>query len=177
MNTTIYLDVDGVLNAVGINAPTTTGWPGYVAKRVNGHKITYAPDLVGRINALAARDDVTIKWLTTWEHDAPRDLAPAIGLYGRDWEVLTGFQDAWRGKNWWKLVAIDADVKANPGNRWVWLDDDIAGEPDAIEWARRNHNGIWISPQFRQGLTVAQLTSVDQFLDAGKLIGTGGYNG
>lgn len=173
--TTIYLDVDGVLNAVSVRAPMTTGWPGYVVKRVNGYRITYAPDLIGRINALAARDDVTIKWLTTWEDDAPRVLAPAVGLYGHNWTVLHGDQDDFSGRDWWKLKAIDADVAAHPEDRFVWLDDDIAAEPDAVEWARRRNNGIWISPRMREGLTVAQLDSVDMYLDAGKLIGTGGY--
>lgn len=178
MTTTIYLDVDGVLNAVGMRVPTTTGWPGYVACRVNGFRIMYAPAAIDRINQMAKRDDVTIKWLTTWEHDAARLLSPAIGLDGEDWEVLTGFQDAYRGKDWWKLKAVTDDTANNqPGDRWVWLDDDIAGEPDAVEWARNRHDGIWISPRFREGLTLAQMTSVDQYLDAGKLIDTGGYNG
>lgn len=175
---TIYLDVDGVLNALSVRAPMNTGWPGYVVKRVNAYRITYAPDLIGRINALAARDDVTIKWLTTWEHEAPRMLAPAVGLYGGDWEVLTGFHEDYAGKDWWKLKAITDDVaNAQPGDRWVWLDDDIAAEPDAVEWARNRNDGIWLSPRIREGLTVAQLDSVDMYLDAGKLIDTGGYHG
>jgi hypothetical protein len=177
VNTTIYLDVDGVLNAVSMRVPTSTGWPGYEAKRVNGYRIMYAPAVVDRINRLAERDDVTIKWLTTWEHDAAQILSPQIGLNGQGWEVLTGCQDAHSGRDWWKLQAIDADVAAHPEDGFVWLDDDIAAEPDAVEWARRRNNGIWISPRMREGLTLPQLVAVDQYLDAGKLIGTGGYHG
>lgn len=88
MSTTIYLDVDGVINAIGRTHPEPkhTGFPEYKSIMANGYQIAYAPELIAMLNALAARDDVTIKWLTTWEHDAAKVLSPLIGLDGMDWQ-------------------------------------------------------------------------------------------
>ena len=160
MSTTIYLDVDGVINAVTKRAPTSTGWGEYARRKVNSFAIMFAPDLVTALNELAARDDVTIKWLTTWEKDAAEDLSPALGINGQDWAVLTGDQEAWRGGDWWKLAAITADVEETAPEQFFWIDDDLAGEAAALSWLDSRPEGAAITPNMRLGLTLAHIDEI-----------------
>ncbi|MEV4991253.1 HAD domain-containing protein [Pseudarthrobacter sp. LMD1-1-1.1] len=160
MTTTIYLDVDGVINAVTKHVPTTTGWGEYARRKVNSFPIMYAPALVDALNELANRDDVTIKWLTTWERDAAEDLSPALGINGKEWPVLTGDQDAWHGEGWWKLEAIRADVEATAPDKFFWIDDDLAAELPALEWLATRPEGTGITPKMREGLTTEHVDQI-----------------
>lgn len=163
MTTTIYLDVDGVLNAVSGRAPSKrlVGWEEYREVHVKGFRIHYAPALIDALNALAARDDVTFKWLTTWKHDAARKLSGAIGLNGQDWEVLDGDLHAWGGGAWWKLTAIRNDLDS----RSIWIDDDISAEREAIEWAGQHEELLLVSPSVVHGLSKDDLTAITEYLD------------
>jgi hypothetical protein len=167
VSTTIYLDVDGVINAVSVNSPSMhlTGWTTWEAKPANGWQILYSPEVVEAFNTLAARDDVTVKWLTTWEDDAPQELCPALGINGQDWEVLHGDQHAWRGSDWWKLHAIQADVAATMPDRFVWIDDDIRPEREATDWMATLQHGLWISPNTNWGVTRKHLEAVTAFIN------------
>lgn len=155
MTTIIYLDVDGVLNAVSKKSPSlsSTGWDVWETRPVNGWPILWAPELIDALNELAARDDVTFKWLTTWTHDAAKVLSPAIGINGQEWEVLDGEQHGWRGPDWWKLQAIQKDVLESMPDQFIWIDDDISAEHSAIEWVAGRDNGYAISPFTIHGLT------------------------
>lgn len=163
MSTTIYLDVDGVLNAVSGRQPSKriVGWDEYREVHVKGFRIHYAPALIQAINALAARDDVTIKWLTTWKHDAAKQLSAAIGIDGQGWDVLDGDLHAWGGDAWWKLTAIRDD---HDGGKTIWIDDDIIAELPAMEWAA-NHNILLVSPSTTHGLTKDDLDAITAFID------------
>lgn len=165
MSMTIYLDVDGVLNAVTRHIPTVTGWGEYRRKKVNSYQIMYAPALVEAINKLSDRDDVTFKWLTTWEEDAARDLSPALGINGQNWQVLTGDQHSFRGSDWWKLEAIQRDVAATKPEQFVWIDDDFKDERHAIEWMLDQTNGYPISPSMRDGLTRAHMEEIEALVE------------
>lgn len=153
MKTTIYLDVDGVLNAVQKRNPSATGWSLWESKPVNGWPILFSPELIAELNAIAALPDVTFKWLTTWTDDAAKMLSPAIGINGQDWEVLDGDQHGWRGRDWWKLQAIQADVLSTEPDQFIWIDDDISAERSAIEWVDGRNNGYTISPFTVEALT------------------------
>jgi hypothetical protein len=166
MSTTIYLDVDGVLNAVSKKSPTlaSTGWDEWKTAPVNGWPILWAPALINVLNELAAREDVTFKWLTTWTDDAAKVLSPAIGINGQDWEVLHGDQHAWGGKRgWWKLEAIRADVMETMPDQLIWIDDDLSMEHDALEWIAGRSEGLAISPFMREGLTRANVEQITAF--------------
>lgn len=162
MKTTIYLDVDGVLNAVQKRDPSTkaTGWEAFESKPVNGWPILFAPELIDELNALAAHPDMTFKWLTTWEDDAAKVLSPAIGINGQDWEVLHGEQHAWRGRDWWKLQAIQVDVHSTQPDQFIWIDDDISAERSAIEWIAEQDNGYVISPYTVEALTRSHVDEI-----------------
>lgn len=167
MRTTIYLDIDGVLNAMSNRTPSPkfSGWDDWETTTVNGREIMYSPDMVTALNQLAELPGVTIKWLTTWEDAAAKSLSPAIGIDGQGWEVLRGDQKCWRGREWWKLQAIQADAAPNAKRGFVWIDDDISTELEAITWAKSRSDVLAISPSTVQGLTrddVEQIKSLHQ---------------
>lgn len=165
MSTTIYLDVDGVINAIGRHHPEAkhTGFSEYRSVMVNGFQIAYAPALIDALNALAFRADVTIQWLTTWEFDAANVLSPQIGLFGEAWSVLTGDQHRWGGSDWWKLAAIRDDVESTAPDTVIWIDDDLSIERDALNWAHRAGVHI-ISPEARYGLTTNHLDKIHSLI-------------
>lgn len=172
MHTTIYLDVDGVLNAVSKKTPalSLTGWENWQTKPVNGWPILYSPDMIDALNELADRDDVTFKWLTTWTDDAAQVLSPAIGIHGETWGVLHGDQHAWGGKQgWWKLEAIRADVATSSrgGKRFIWIDDDLSAEREACDWLRARADVLGVSPSISRGLTRGDVESIRAFIAGG----------
>jgi hypothetical protein len=168
MTTTVYLDVDGVLNAVSPRTPSVkiTGWDDWTIKRVGRWPIQHSPAMIAELNALAARDDVTFKWLTTWEDAAAKELSPSIGINGQEWEVLHGDQHAWHGRDWWKLKAIRDDLEASAGGSFIWIDDDISAEPEAIDWAKSRDDVLILSPATSQGLMRAELDFAKSFISA-----------
>ena len=169
MSTTIYLDVDGVLNAVSKRHPSlsATGWDKWETAPVNGWPILWSPELIAELNELAARDDVTFKWLTTWTDDAAKVLSPAIGIKGQEWEVLHGDQHAWGGRRgWWKLEAIRADVEATNPDLFIWIDDDLSMESEALEWVGDSARRVAISPFMREGLTRENIATILELIGA-----------
>jgi len=167
MKTTIYLDVDGVLNAVSKRTPSLkiSGWDNWESKPVNSWPILFSPDMIAALNELAAHPDVTFKWLTTWEDDAAKVMSPAIGINGQDWDVLHGEQHGWRGRDWWKLQAIRDDAEVSEGRRFVWIDDDISAELEAITWVQGRDDVLAISPSTMQGLTRGDLEQIKIFAE------------
>ncbi|UYL86634.1 phosphatase [Arthrobacter phage RadFad] len=166
MKTTIYLDVDGVLNAVSKRTPklNITGWEMWQTKPVNGWPILFSPEMIAALNEMADDPDVTFKWLTTWTDDAAKVLSPAIGINGQKWPVLHGEQHGWRGRDWWKLKAIREDVEASDGGRFVWIDDDISAESEAIDWIKSRDDVLALSPFTVQGLTRNDLDAAKAFI-------------
>ena len=169
MSVDIYLDVDGVLNAVSPSTPRTWGWGESECVTVNGFPIRYSPMMVDRFNVLAARDDVTVWWLTTWEHDAASLLAPAIGLDGGTWDVL-GAESHYSKElagGWWKWHAL-VDHFLSHGRRAVWIDDDLSYDREAQEWAARHvADGtlLTISPLTHRGLTLTEFDAIEAWID------------
>lgn len=161
MKTIIYLDVDGVINAIRNGTPSQkrTGFKDFRRVTVRNYQIQYAQELVDQINALADRDDVTIKWLTTWEEHAANDLSPTIGINGQNWEVLTGDTHAWQGRNWWKLQAIRDDYNKEQPDLAIWIDDDIKLERESVIWSDQN-KVLALSPDPMDGLTQGDLTFI-----------------
>lgn len=160
----IYLDVDGVLNAVN-NRPPSWGWGAERRVEVNGWPITYSPELIDALNKVTARPGVEVYWLTTWCHDAPTKLAPAIGLHGADWPVV-GY-DHWRSndhKAWWKLRAIQEHLDGFEGGV-LWVDDDLRYDAAAVAWLNGQPNIVGLSPRTELGITRAQSNIVRDCAD------------
>lgn len=165
----IYLDVDGVLNAVCPDTPQTWGWGESECVTVKGFPIRYSPKMVDRFNALAARDDVQVHWLTTWLRDAPEMLCRKIGLDGCGWPVLGAAEWAAPRKmsdySWWKLPAARAHFLSN-GNRAVWIDDDLT-DFAAQEWAAphvADGTLLLVTPLTHRGLTLAEFDAIEAWI-------------
>lgn len=164
----IYLDVDGVINAIRNGTPSQkrTGFKDFRREVVRGFQIQYAQEIIDQLNKLAERDDLEIKWLTTWEEHAANDLSPAIGINGQHWEVLTGDMHSWSGRDWWKLRAIRDDHAKHQPELAIWIDDDIKREREAIYWAAETEGVLAISPFELDGLTSEDLNDIQANIEA-----------
>ena len=173
--TTIYLDVDGVINAISDRPPrANTGWSGdWHQVRVkpstswSDFAMTISTELLDQLRELSERPDVTIKWLTTWEHDAPGVLCETIGwACGMDFEVLPRTSSP-ELDVWWKYVAIRDDWDGE--SRVIWLDDDLGRYEAraARAWLEElSPNSLGIAPDTLHGLRRADLATIRAFLGA-----------
>lgn len=166
MNTRIFIDVDGVVNAYdGRMTIPSWGWPRENGRHVQvaGFGIVYSPDMVSRLGALAARPGTEMFWLTTWEAgDAVLELADAIGI-GGDWKIV--YRAGYPEEPWWKLNAMLRLTDGYEG-KVVWIDDDITFVTDAREWlASTDLDVLEICPDTKTGITMAQMTKIERFLE------------
>lgn len=165
----IYLDVDGVLNAISKKPPVTnTGWEGeWRTEKVDGYNILFSLELVERLNALAAREDVQFVWLTTWCDRAASQISPALGLNGQDWPVIAADRSemSYRG-TWWKLSKLRAYRKLHGlYDRSVWVDDDLEFYDPAMDWVREEGEYLkGISPIMHHGITKKQMEEIESYL-------------
>jgi hypothetical protein len=165
-STTVFFDVDGVLNAQSGQPPRhDTGWNGkWTTDRIAETAVTWSAELVTSINLATALPNVNPVWLTSWEDEAPQFLCPAIGLNGANWPVLHGVAgDA--SFAWWKLDAIREHIDLHRPDQVIWIDDEIAGDRHAPAWVATAPVPILaISPQARLGLTRKHLERVYVFV-------------
>ena len=118
-----FLDIDGVVNAISDAIP-----PGYRRTTAltmgRGWRIVYSPDVVDFINFAHRQRLAEVRWLTTWEQDAHRELAPTVGL---DAFPAYDIPDADSPSGWWKadVVALSVAEEKRP---IIWTDDDLGQE-------------------------------------------------
>lgn len=170
--TVVYCDVDGVINAYNgtkvMPEKGHAGWDTWAVEKVAGFFIRYSPDLLRRLEALAARPDVKVKWLTTWTDSAPSALCPGIGLAGEEWEVVPRLPKySISSIRWWKLQAIRDDWTED--KRIVWIDDDLKDEPPAYSWLNwicgdDDSRALDISPQTHLGITRDEMDRIERFV-------------
>lgn len=162
----IYLDVDGVLNAYSKNPPrTNTQWSGtWGHQMITGFPILWSFELIEEINALAKRDGIEVKWLTTWQDSAASELSPVLGLNGEEWSFFET-EDEDDLVNWWKLAAIKKDIEESSPDKVVWIDDDIPFEKNAVQWSQSLDIPILtVSPNSNHGLTKKQWNGIIDFV-------------
>lgn len=180
-HTTIYIDVDGVINVLSKRPPRSmTGWEGDWSREpvttLGGDTwpIHWSHELVDHLNALADREDVTIKWLTTWEHSAPRKLSPVVGINGENWEVLEKTYETKLGWHstplgWWKFDLIRYDIRVADVEKFVWIDDDLSYYREAALWSKdleAKGTALAISPSTNLGMTKQDIDDIIEFIDA-----------
>ncbi|MDQ0769219.1 hypothetical protein QF031_001968 [Pseudarthrobacter defluvii] len=163
MARTLYLDVDGVVCPFGPEG--TTGWGSAWQRAEAGLlPVAFAAELVAGLNALARTPGLRCVWLTSWEELAPQYLCPAVGLVGTDWPYLAAVGPG-SGTGWWKLRAIQADVENTGPGAFAWVDDQLAFEAEAQQWARiLGRRVLTVSPHPRHGITPAELNRLRSFL-------------
>ena len=144
-----------MLNACGGRHPDWTDW---AQATVDGCRLTYSPAMGKAIAAL----DADVLWLTTWEERANGVGAlfdwPPFPTAGRR-DLVTELADP---LGWWKWNLARQLHDADP-RRFVWIDDDLAFEPKAIEWCHAA-GGLAISPDTTLGLSAAELDEARRFL-------------
>ena len=182
----LLLDVDGVLNALG---PRTTGaeWRRGTAEADGARwPITWSPAVVRRLRSWHESGRVEVQWLTTWGHDANRELRallelPELAVAGTyDDEdadgaaaptgtashaaVAPSAPDPLSG-HWWKYDVVRRLVDADPDRLVLWVDDELH-EPDGPfrTWAERQPRLHPVGPHPAVGLTEEDLAAIESLL-------------
>jgi hypothetical protein len=163
------LDIDGVVNG------TRTGWhaaPRSVTLFGDGtdFRIRYAPQLAGRIGALARAGLVEVRWCSTWciVPDQLRRLEHLLGLpeFAPALPADMGFDVSDR-----KRDAARAVIAA--GRRLIWTDDEEvpAGRNLAEDLLHdeltAGGRALLIRPESRRGLRPEHLNEIEAFARAG----------
>ena len=141
MKPLLLLDVDGVLNPLGVSDA-----PGFTTQRVGGMRVLLSTTHGRWLRELADVFDLT--WATSWERDADL-IAERIGLpVGLPAITFTG-QTEWTVKL--------PDVMEYVGHRALaWVDDQLG--PEVHAWAiSRPAPTLLIETDSRVGLTEAQV--------------------
>lgn len=148
----VYLDVDGVLNALS----TTHAFGDGVAHRVEGFELLLSPRQGRRLATL----DAEVRWLTTWGRDAAR-VGALIGL--GTLAVAAEPPDAVTSSGPWKLDCVRQQVSAE-GRPFVWIDDNAIGRT-ARRWAETvGVPHLLVTPDPLIGLRPEELDAVERFV-------------
>lgn len=69
-------------------------------------------------------------------------------------------------QEWWKLTAVRHGLTSGDltGRALLWIDDDLAGQPQATRLMEDSVNGLALAPPRRIGLTPRLLREADAFL-------------
>lgn len=146
----LLLDVDGVLNPFG---PATKP-AGFRQYELLGYEVWLSTIHGEWLNDLKSWYDLV--WATTWEHDAPRLIAPRIGLHG-DFPVIEFLSG--RADETWKLPDVRQYVGTRP---YAWVDDELGA--DAFSWAEeRTAETLLIRANPSEGLTEQQVWRFEGF--------------
>ena len=166
----LYLDIDGVLNPDN-EAPNT--WGDWRRKKLTFNKggglletikIDWSPALVA---ALWETTGGNITWHTSWNLTyKSTTYANHLGTTVFGWPPLpdTGSPvEGAAGKvgEWWKLTLLK---QSPPDGPFVWIDDDFAFEPDAIDWVE-NAGGLAIITNPELGLIPVHLDQIQRYYD------------
>jgi hypothetical protein len=169
-----YLDVDGVVNmvrpALPAHRPADVPESCWRTRMVNGFPITWDTRVISAINELHRSGLVEICWLTTWESDATRLLAPALEfdefrVPARSSRLLPRSRGGW----WkWQSVKHHAEEDRHEERSVIWTDDDLDDArtvvPELDRWfADRDARGLQtlgISPNASRGLTMRHLDEI-----------------
>lgn len=144
MKPLLLLDVDGVLNPLGVSEA-----PGFAAHHVGGMRVLLNSDHGRWLGELGARYDLT--WATSWERDADL-IAERIGLPLGLPAITFSDQSGWTVKL--------PDVVRYAGDRpLAWVDDQIG--PKVRAWAAgRQAATLLVETDSRVGLTPAHVETL-----------------
>lgn len=168
---TIFLDVDGVLNAVwrSVSQPKSyrvTGWKDWEQTKISvqkdSMKISYpfavSHEMAKAIMAL----DVDIVWATTWITQIElEDIANFVGLPNNLPRISSCVRSDTESCG--KLEGVASYVETHDITKFVWIDDEL-GETDKF-WAE-DYESLLIKPRSLWGLTRDSVSQIKSFLES-----------
>jgi len=177
MTVPVFVDVDGVINAMPDGEADLMHWPAdtwredlvYSPSLGMALNVTWSTAVIDRLRAIEALPHSEMIWSTTWLEKAPELLAPVIRL-GHVWPVAhpgVGSGDRWF--DWWKAPRVYEAAEEH--GRAVWIDDDIdawvsmlriGGRLDELDWI--DDRVLTVCPASSRGLTDHELTTIEEFL-------------
>lgn len=182
MHAVMFLDVDGVVNALA-RAATRRLVPTQVPGPMGREWIVHlAPPVLARLARVLDSDIVRPRWLTTWGSLARDHLAPAAGLPDIEHEpspetLFLTRQDAFRRyclkpstspddqRTWWKTALVLDHTATDPVAPLIWVDDEITQrEREAVQEALQGTPSLLLAPQRERGLTPGDLDQIEDFL-------------
>ena len=168
MRKTLILDVDGVINPIGIK-PRTDIWKDWIEHTVcdentgRDFPIKIAVPVRDFLVEMDMRPDVEIIWHTTWQESANK-LGAKFGI--PEFPVLKCPEfESWNhreAQGWWKTPAVERFLAATT-NDVLWIDDDLA----VVSPLPHHPSGILkcIAPDQYTGLTPKHLKQIRTFLE------------
>lgn len=161
----LFLDVDGVLSPF---ASDSDAWDDFTDTPGAGFELPLSRSMAAALAGL----DLESVWLTTWEHEANKVVAPALG-----WDPLEVIESGTlksSRRRWWKLAALDWWMAGHASRPFVWIDDDIRSElapdPDRrlarYRWATSSSPFLLICPDRDVGITRAHIEEIKAFIVA-----------
>ena len=166
----LFMDVDGVLNALGDPPPDDHRSVVQVESGLGVFPIRYDPRIVDRLNALTRDGRVQLIWLSTWSASARERLAPAIGLEGGS-RVLADANDPSLARSpydahrpWWKLQLLLDAIEGDPTRPVVWLEDGLDDATKARFPELHPGPSLLITPDSGIGLTVEDVDRIAVFV-------------
>lgn len=162
-NAYILVDVDGVLNAFGLQGKRLPdGWQQAVAR---GFPIIYRPEMGLWLQTLAAEYEAELVWCTTWEGSANEHIAPLVGLPELP-HIPLSMPKMHASTGWCKAHSIRLWLAEREDKPLVWFDD----EPDCGYWLNRERPGIrarWVQCYAGKGLRLdPELSEARRFLQS-----------
>lgn len=177
----LILDVDGVVSPVH----GSTAWGDDVVAGQLFGPVLVSPTLCNRLDRLAQRPEVTVRWLTSWSADMRAALDP---FPGRTWPEIRSMPDD-PDLGWWKWSTLAHWLEDTAIRRLAWCDDhlsdphlvglqprpDRAGATQAADepagpsmiraaLAQRGITALLLAPRASVGLTPRGVDALERFL-------------
>ncbi|MYM18874.1 hypothetical protein GSY69_02470 [Brevibacterium sp. 5221] len=153
---TVFLDVDGVLNSYPVQGTRSVRERRRRVRAWN-YELHYRPKIVKFLDSLVQKRLVDIVWLSTWSQRCRTEIEPKLGFHGT-YPIIDMPDDSYNRfagdpSAWWKARAVEEWLADHPGQRALWIDDDLAA-PATYEYFRKKYRGrlLMIAPQFSRGL-------------------------
>ena len=190
MTIKLFLDVDGVLNALDRTRQT---WPdqtiSYAYSQGSKWPIHASKQCGAALSALETDFGVEIVWLTTWMYDANAQIGPIVGFRG-GLAVEGGAQKTNAGsdgmtygyRNWkWEFIQNYTTYSEDP---FIWVDDEAIPNYDnshtAEKWfeeADASDRVHLVRTDARVGLTPANIEGIRDFVSNIQAAGISGGTG
>jgi len=167
----LYLDFDDVINA---DKPlfTEVVRTSIKIKEAPGlfieYPITFAPEVVKRLDSIMAAHNVELVWASSWNNNLEVLRLPKLlgGLEGgRVLNVSLDFSrfNTKRERTQWKADTILADQK-NDSTPFAWVDDEaIEFHGKSVAAATVGTPQFFVEPRSYRGLTTSDLNRLDEF--------------